>query len=190
MRLLFFLSFFFPPSHYSIAVYETILPSPPPPPSPPHHHLSLIPSKQILFADFTCVCPFSGHPDFIAFIKQSNVIIFPQLWFGWFFSRAVMDNNVCGGEREKKSPRRVSNLLNKGYTVRWNSQKCCICVFLSQTSFFPLLLVCRSDTLRQLVNVSQGSFFHQSVFSFLLYAGLSDSDWCWYPPSPSPLLLC
>lgn len=132
-----FSSFFFPPSHYSNAVYETILPSPPPPPSPPHHHLSLIPSKQILFADFTCVCPFSGHPDFIAFIKQSIVIISPQLWFGWFFSRAVRDNNVWGGEEKKKSSRRVSNLLNKGYTVRWNSQKCCICVFLSQTSFFP-----------------------------------------------------
>lgn len=37
-------------------------------------------NKQRLFAQFTSVCAFSGHPVVIALAKQSDIIIFLQLW--------------------------------------------------------------------------------------------------------------
>lgn len=167
MRLLFLL--FFSLLHIRL---ERLFMKPPPPPR-------LIQSKQKLFVDFTRVCPFSGHLVFIAFTKQVwyNYLSSPQLWFGRFFSRAVRGNNVC----KNFPPRRISDLLNECYAVKCGSQKCCICVSLSQTSPLPL-----ADSIRHIITISK-HFSEELLRSirprFILSTELSHPDlWC---PPPS-----
>lgn len=148
VRLLYFP--FLPPSHYSDAVYEPLHPSTQPleSNSEPAEIVCRLYLRLPVFRSSLLLSP-----------NTLNIIISPQLQYGRvffsvFFCRAVRADHISNISK-------ISNVLNKGFRVKCNSHKCCICVSWSQT--FVVLSLTAWDTLSQLVAALPRSRFDPSA---------------------------